>query len=374
MRLVPSSAVAAMLFTLSGGTSAQPAQPAAAGAGLTPADDATVPKFKDFGDESSPIVDEYAKTKGIDRKEAIRQLRAMRRGDRLEERLQRQFGDDFVSIQYLHEGGRLKIRVVKANRRDGDEGNARSSAAAENIDYEVETAAAPLTRSGLNKLERDIAAKLKTIDPSADFELNRATGALTILSKLPIDKGAFSFVPGPVEVRADSNIVLATNVIAGSSHNHLKSTGDTGICTMGLKTTYNGTVGIITAGHCGDSPSKFDPYYTSDYYSSTGNKLNFVRQWTTGGLDVQFHTLAEADDAALAYWWDGSVSQPIYSVATTYPKAATITAGGDERPLSYSADMLRARRSILRRMAAHSTESLAAVAETWRQWATPADR
>lgn len=321
MRITSAFALAAALSVQSASANAQAAQAAGAGEGVGPTKESTVPKFVDFNDENSMIVDEYAKTNGIDRKEAFKQLRAMRRGDRLEERLQRQFGDDFVSIQYIHNNGRLRVKVVKANHRNTDAGNARASAAAENIDYDVETAATPLTRSGYDKLERDVAAKLKSIDPTAHFELDRGTGALTILSKLPIDKSAFSFAPSTVEVRADFQIILASNAMAGSSHNHQVSTTETGICTMGFKTTYNGTVGIITAGHCGDSPTKFDPYYDSHYSSSTGSKLNFVRQWISGGLDVQFHTLAETDDAVLAYYWDGSVSKPIYSVATTYPKA-----------------------------------------------------
>ena len=280
--------------------------------------------LQDFSDTTGSITRAYAASEGIDEKEAAKQLRAMRKADRVSEKLRRKYGADFVGLEYMHVGGKLKIKALKASLKDKDKDDSNKIAKDEGLEYEFSVSNAALSLSQAESLSDRIRAVIKPLDPSADFSLDKETGDLTIIGERQlVDPALLSFVPGKVSFKRGNAILAAENLIAGSAWNGKVSASVNAYCTMGFKAlSPSGATGAITAGHCDqNSPAEFNPFLKTDYGASSGRKLLWKAgdQWIGNGLDVQFHTLGNSDDSVRAYYYNGEASAPIYSTASTYP-------------------------------------------------------
>lgn len=172
---------------------------------------------EDFTDDGGAIVDAFADSKGIDRLEALKQLKAKRKADKTELKMRRKFGEDFVGLEFDHAGGKLKIRIQKANLKKMDKAEAQSILKSDAIEYESEMISVPVSRSALVQLERRIYSTLRAIDPSADFKFLNSNASAVIYSDATIEPSIFSFVPRGVELRGASQIVLASEYMIGGS-------------------------------------------------------------------------------------------------------------------------------------------------------------
>jgi hypothetical protein len=173
---------------------------------------------KDFTDDNGKIVEQFAATKGISAAEARKQLKAMRKAEHMAAKLERKYGDDFAGIEFDHSGGKLRVKVKKARASDKDKVDGKAAAQAEGIDYEVDTVNSALSKSATAKLEQQLLAALKGLDPEAGFSIDSETGNVIVYSDKPgLDTSALGFVPGTVEVKPGAKLVLTTNLVAGSA-------------------------------------------------------------------------------------------------------------------------------------------------------------
>lgn len=278
-----------------------------------------------FTDGNGKIVAAFASTKGIGEAEAAKQLRAMVEARRLIPQFEEEFGDDFAGMIFKHGGGSLEINVRKLNASPQDQEKVQTILDTTGIQYEGAVVQSVLSELTGGQLFQRLRSVLSGIDRNADFSIDLGTGDVTIYSDLPIiSRTLLAFIPGDINVEKGADLILTTNLIAGSAWNGRRSRPSRlTSCTMGFKALHpDGRTGAITAGHCDDnSPAEFNPYANRDYGDAGGNRLSYSAgdEWTSNGLDVQFHTLGESDDTILAYYWDGNQSKKLTGMASTAP-------------------------------------------------------
>ncbi len=281
-------------------------------------------EFGEFDDPGDRVAQALAQEESISLAEAAQRLKIMHDANRLAARLERDDPENFAGIQFERAGGQFRIvSLAKTTPARTSANSFNGRAVAAGIPTQIIDTVARVSVADEQRLAALLVVQLRQLDPDADFSIDRVTGLTTIYTENSAVNAALVSqglnLPGAITIERGKSIVLTVNVVAGSSW--IGRDGNTNDCTVGFKVVDQTTniKGMTTAGHCdNNTPAEFNPYADRAYGASGGRPLTYVAEWITGGLDVQWHTVATAD-TSLAYFWDGTQSLPVRNYSSGVP-------------------------------------------------------
>ena len=141
-----------------------------------------------------------------------------------------------------------------------------------------------------------------------EVAVSASDGSVKILAQDPsavakaAEEGRLT-VPEGVPVEQHEGIQLTEDLHAGRSYN--ANDGDHRECTTGFVVMVRVDLyGPSTAGHCGNV-GRFNRSPTTTY-ASGGTSLTFQQQWTSNGLDLQWHTFSMTSNGASPMYFNGA--------------------------------------------------------------------
>ncbi|QZD95968.1 S1 family peptidase [Qipengyuania gelatinilytica] len=230
----------------------------------------------------------------------------------LQNRLESAFPDNFARLTFA---GPAKIIAHFDSAPDQSEFRRATAGLPASIQFEVGEARYSAREAA--KIENGIRATTRSFPEINSIAFDPVDGVIYVNDKEDAQieaalRGAIPIDELKIIFRPEMAITLSENAISGSTWN--AETGSHSQCTIGLSVIdSSGTKYTTTAGHCNDDTARheFNIYQDRAYGEPGGSRLNFISQRLDLGMDIQWHTLRETDDAIRAYYWDGSQSVPI---------------------------------------------------------------
>ncbi|MDB5699501.1 MAG: hypothetical protein JWN69_2305 [Alphaproteobacteria bacterium] len=232
---------------------------------------------------------EYARQNGVALDEAMRRLRAQEESVAATDRIRETYSDRLAGIAIEHQPG-YRIVVLLT----GTDPVAPQSVAAGGLNVPIvfRTGAAA-TGAAVVAAIRMHQAKIRSLLPSAGMGLDPRTGELVVIAKdddiaelgtlaeVGEELAALTNVPIRIEPTQRKQVNLE---IEGGSRvvGAYESSGRRYACTTGFVVTDGARTGIITAAHCPDNLTYFDP-------DGDATPLDFVGEWGARYQDVQIH-------------------------------------------------------------------------------------
>ena len=254
-----------------------------------------MPRVQSAAEALAQDAAEYGRQNGVELVEAMRRLRAQEESVAATDRLQEIYKDRLAGISIEH---RPDYRVVVL--LTGSEPVPDQTIRAGGMDVPVvfRTGAAA-TRDEIVSAIRKHQARIRTTLPKAQgMGLDPRTGELVILLQsvnLPShDAAAIEHELGevtrvPVRLRILDAAVKDLSIGGGSRVEGTDpANGRRYACTTGFVVTDGMRTGVVTAAHCPDTLTYFDP-------DGEQIPLDFVGQWGVGYQDVQVHVSSRAE-------------------------------------------------------------------------------
>ena len=237
---------------------------------------------------------EYAQQHGVSAAEAVRRLRAQEESVGETDRIQAEFQDRLTGISVEHDP-RFRIVVLLA----GDASVADRTIRAGGMMVPV------VFRTGASATRNDVVAAIRKYQAAIrarlvsapGMGLDPATGELVVVidrgdaeregtDALAAELAELTAVPVRLRVLDEPGANMAVDGGARVEGVDPRD-GRRYACTTGFVVTDGSQTGVVTAAHCPDALTYYDP-------DGTRTPLDFVGQWGVGYQDVQLHVSDEA--------------------------------------------------------------------------------
>lgn len=274
-----------------------PVQPVAAsapiaGAGLPmprPQVLAAVPRVQSAIEALAQDAREYAAQNAVPLDEAMRRLRAQEESVAMTDRIRDTYRDRLAGIAIEHQPD-YRIVVLLT----GDDPVAPQSIAAGGMNVPIVfRTGAVASGTAIIAAIRAHQAKIRALLPSAGMGLDPRSGELVVIAKDDdvVEMGALAEVDAalealtgvPVRVQPVHRKQVDFGIEGGSRVvGTFESSGRRYACTTGFVVTDGTRTGIVTAAHCPDALTYFDP-------DGGTTELDFIGEWGARYQDVQIH-------------------------------------------------------------------------------------
>jgi hypothetical protein len=266
-----------------------------AGAAASPAAaQETAPRVQTAAEALAEDAADYARRHGVPQGEALRRLRAQEESVAATDRLQNIYRDRLAGISIEH---RPDYRIVFLLTGDSPVPDQTLFAGGMNVPIVFRTGAAA-TRDALAAAIARHQAELRSAFPAAQgIGVDPRTGEVVLLTKAgdadeitlaEMDSALEAMMGVPVRVRALDRVDTNFGIEGGARVEGIDpANGRRYACTTGFVVTDASQTGIVTAAHCPD---------TLTYYEPGGGavELGFVGQWGARYQDVQVHVSERA--------------------------------------------------------------------------------
>ena len=293
-----------------------------------------------FRDESGVTISQLAAYEKISIKEAEQRLILMAKASVLSKKLSEAYPEQFSAIiainqPFLH----FDVRMVGENGKSILDKVKKFTS---DTDLLSIIGASPGIRSAKETQNRAISmySKLKSMGIIGEIASNNYTGEIKVLAR---DPSAVSFVRNRgllsdefrnVTIEQFGGIQTTANITGGRLWNVPNLSEEQ--CTTGfnVRQPSTGVYGVTTAGHCGN-----DGYLTVPGYVN----VNYVGQWTSNGIDLQWGYALGAQHLIVPRFWNGLTEVNVTGAladyagmfACKYGQATSITCGYVD-PYQYS--------------------------------------
>jgi hypothetical protein len=270
------------------------AQGAGGGAASAPAPAPTAVRVQSPAEALAQDAAEYARLNGVSAEEAERRLRALDESVAATDRLQRTYRKRLAGLSIEHRP-ELRIVVLLTGRKPVRDQVVRTGALDVPVVFHTD---APATRERILEAMLKRGAQIRSAVPDArGMGVDPRSAALVVI----VGDGAGSR-PDPEALGARiaeiAGVPARVRMLAGAEANFSVEggariegtdtmTGRPAYCTTGFVVTDGARRGIITAAHCPDALTYFDP-------AGGRTDLPFVGQWGWSYQDVQLNLSEEA--------------------------------------------------------------------------------
>lgn len=285
----PSLAQPATALPAPGGIPAPTSAPAAALQTPAPQGFAAAPPVQSAIEALAQDAREYAAQNAVPLDEAMRRLRAQEESVAVTDRIRDTYSDRLAGIAIEHQPD-YRIVVLLT----GDDPIAPQSIAAGGMNVPIVfRTGAVASGTAIIAAMRAHQAKIRSLLPSAGMGLDPRTGELVVIAKdddvaemgaLAEADAALEALTGvPVRVQPTHRKQIDFGIEGGSRVvGTFESSGRRYACTTGFVVTDGARTGIVTAAHCPDMLTYFDP-------DGGTTDLDFIGEWGARYQDVQIH-------------------------------------------------------------------------------------
>jgi streptogrisin C len=267
---------------------AAPAAPAAAGLPMTPPGSAG-PRVQSAIEALAQDAREYAAQNGVALDEAMRRLRAQEESVAATDRIRDTYTDRLAGIAIEHQPD---YRIVVLLTGDDPVAPQSIIAGGMRVPIVFRTGAAA-TGTAIIAAMRAHQAKIRSLLPSAGMGLDPRTGELVVIAKdddiaemgtlAEVDAALEGLTGVPVRVQPTYRKQVDLGIEGGSRVvGAFESSGRRYACTTGFVVTDGARTGIVTAAHCPDTLTYFDP-------DGGTTELDFIGEWGARYQDVQIN-------------------------------------------------------------------------------------
>jgi len=250
---------------------------------------AAVPRVQSAIEALAQDAREYAAQNGVALDEAMRRLRAQEESVAATDRIRDIYSDRLAGVAIEHKPDYRIVVLLTGN----DPVAPQSIAAGGMTVPIVFRTGAPASGAAIIAAMRAHQAKIRALLPSAGMGLDQRSGELVVIAK----DGDIEEMGAPVEVDAALEALTGVPVrvqpmqrkqvdleIEGGSRvvGAFESSGRRYACTTGFVVTDGARTGIVTAAHCPDMLTYFDP-------DGATTELEFIGEWGARYQDVQIH-------------------------------------------------------------------------------------
>jgi hypothetical protein len=293
---------------------ATPVLPATAPASTaTPKGIAAVPRVQSAIEALVQDAREYAAQNNVALDEAMRRLRAQEESVAATDRIRDIYGDRLAGIAIEHQPD-YRIVVLLT----GDEPVAPQSIEAGGMTVPILfRTGARASGAAIIAAMRAHQAKIRALLPSAGMGLDPRSGELVVIAKdddiedkgspAEVDAALEALTGVPVRLQPMQRKQVDLEIEGGSRVvGTFESSGRRYACTTGFVVTDGARTGIVTAAHCPDTLTYFDP-------DGATTELDFVGEWGARYQDVQIHVSPAAQKPLFYATSDKSIARRLTS-------------------------------------------------------------
>jgi hypothetical protein len=238
---------------------------------------------------------EYARRNGVSLAEAMRRLRAQEESVAATDRLQEIYGDRLAGISIEHHPTYRIVVLLTGSAPIPDQ---TIFAGGMNVPIVFRTGAAATREQIVAAIEEHGGAIRSALPRAHGMGLDPRTGELVLLMN-GFDAGLYGAEVIDGELEALTGVPVRIRVLDRSDDSNFGIEGGSRVegidpangrryaCTTGFVVTDGSRTGVITAAHCPDTVTYYDP-------KGGATALSFVGQWGARYQDVQVHLSNEA--------------------------------------------------------------------------------